>query len=181
MLTAIGPEFITDEVITGEDGRLYFDDLDLYDTTYVVVQASIYRERRAQRMERRGIDDSYQLSRDNWVSVYLDNADFTGRAYDIPATSYTRDVMRAYVSNAMKDPGISSMGDIWRLDLDTVVIRGRRPRERTTYDRANFHGEPMAGKRLIMGSIGGESFISVLSSVKPLFSASSSLALTQSS
>ena len=166
LLTAIGPDFVADEVITGEDGRFYFDDLDLYDTTYVVVQASIYRERRAQRRERRGIDESFQLSRDNWVSVYLDDADFTGRGYDIPAASYTRSVMRGYISDAMKDPDISSMGDIWRLDLDTVVIRGRRQRERTTFDRASAHGEPMWGKRLVADSIGAEYFNSVLDMIQ---------------
>jgi hypothetical protein len=43
--------------LTDKDGRFQFDDIHLYDTTILVLQGSFYNERRAQRRERRGLDD----------------------------------------------------------------------------------------------------------------------------
>ena len=152
VLSALGLNFLAGEVVSDENGYFYFADLDLYDTTLLILQGSVYNERRYQRRERRGKDDTFRLIGDNRVSIHIDEPDFTAHGFSIPSASYNFDDLREYVADAMKDPEFSQLGNIWRLDMEEVVIKSRKPERRTTFDRA-IHGTPPGRGRLVIDSI----------------------------
>lgn len=141
MLAALGDEFNAASQVTGEDGLFLFDGIELYDTTLLVLQGSVYSERRAQRRARRGVDDSFTAGSDNWISFHLSEPEIVPGRVDIPAASIAEEVMAAYVEDSMKDPVLSHLEDIWQLEIEEVEIRRRRPVRRTTFHRA-IHGTP---------------------------------------
>ncbi|MGF1587480.1 MAG: hypothetical protein ACFCUM_19345 [Bacteroidales bacterium] len=152
MLSAIGDVFFAESMITDEKGNFYFDNLDFYDTTILVLQGDIQRERRAARRERRGIDDSFAAGYDNWVDFQLNEPDFGSGPVDIAAATVGEDVLRAYVEDSRKDPGLSHHEDIWHLDIEEVEVRARHIYDHPTFRRAR-HGRPMHGTRHIVDSI----------------------------
>jgi len=141
MLAALGEEFSAASQVTGEDGLFLFDGIDLYDTTILVLQGSVYRERRSQRRARQEVDDSFTAGSDNWISFHLSEPEIIPGRVDIPAASIAEEVMAAYLEDSMKDPMLSHLEDIWQLEIEEVEIRYRRPVRRTTFDRA-IHGTP---------------------------------------
>ena len=149
MLAAVGEEFSAESLVTGEDGLFLFDGIELYDTTILVLQGSVYRERRARRMARRGIDESFTATRDNQVSFHLNEPEIVSGRIDVPAASISEENFAAYVEDSMKDPILSHLEDIWQLEIEEVEIRHRRPVRRTTFDRA-IHGTPFRPKDRIV-------------------------------
>jgi hypothetical protein len=145
MLAAVGEAFSTTSLVTGDDGLFMFDEIGLYDTTILVVQGSVYRERRARRMERRGIYESFTAPGDNLVSLQLFEPEIIPGRVDIPAASLSGENFAAYVEDSKKDPMLSHLKDIWQLEIEGVEIRRRRPVARTSFDRA-FHGTPFRPK-----------------------------------
>jgi hypothetical protein len=141
MLSALGDEFFASSQVTGEDGRFLFDGIELYDTTVLVLQGSFYRERRAQRRERRGVDDTFTPGSENWVALHIEEPEIVQHEVDIAAATAAEEVLRAYIEDSMKDPLLSHLEDIWHLEIEEVEIRRRRPRVRTTFDRT-IHGTP---------------------------------------
>ncbi len=136
MLMAMGREFSSASLVTGEDGLFLFNDIDFYDTTYLVLQGNVYRERREQRMARRGEDENFRAGRDNWIRFQISGPDFVPGRADIPAATITEEVMAGYFEDSMRDPMLSHLEDIWHLELEEVEIRMRKPPERTFERRA---------------------------------------------
>jgi hypothetical protein len=134
-LMAMGKEFSATSLVTGENRLFLFNELDFYDTTYLVLQGSVYSERRARRSTQRGLEENLTGS-DNQVSFHMSEPDIIQGRLDIPAASIAEEVMATYFEDSMKDPRLSHLEDIWRLELDEVEIRGRRPAERTFERRA---------------------------------------------
>ena len=134
-LMAMGKEFSAASLVTGENGLFLFNELDFYDTTYLVLQGSVYSERRARRSTQRGLEENLTGS-DNQVSFHLSEPDIIQGRVDIPAASIAEEVMATYFEDSMKDPMLSHLENIWRLELEEVEIRGRRPAERTFERRA---------------------------------------------
>jgi hypothetical protein len=152
MLSAIGDVFYAESKITDDKGKFYFDNLNFYDTTILVLQGDIHRERRAARLERRGIDETFAIGYDNWVDFHIDEPEFDSSLVDIAAATISEDVLRAYVEDSRKDPGLSHLEDIWHLDIEEVEIRSRHIYDHTTFRRAR-HGTPMHGTRHVVDSI----------------------------
>ncbi|TVR75173.1 MAG: hypothetical protein EA408_01035 [Marinilabiliales bacterium] len=146
-LMALGKEFSSASQTTDEDGLFLFEGIEFYDTTYLVLQGNVYRERREQRRTRRGLDENFTAGRDNWIRFNIDEPDFVQGRADIPAAVIAGEVMAAYFEDSMKDPILSHLDDIWHLEMEEVEIRRRRPAERT-FDRRAFertgYGTPMA-------------------------------------
>lgn len=141
MLSSLGDGFFASSQVTDKDGRFQFDDIHLYDTTVLVLQGSLYNERRAQRRERRGLDDTFAPGSDHLVNLELDEPEIAPGVVDIAAASAAEEVMKAYIEDSMKDPLLSNLEDIWQLEIEEVEIRRRRPVVPTTFDRA-IHGTP---------------------------------------
>jgi hypothetical protein len=146
MLMALGREFSSASQLTGEDGLFFFDGIEFYDTTIMVLQGSVYRERRSQRNARRGLDDNFVAGSDNRVSFHISEPGIVPGRVDIPAAPVIEQTLAAYIEDAMKDPMLSYLEDIWQLEIEEVEIRRRRPAERT-FDRKAFertgYGTPM--------------------------------------
>jgi hypothetical protein len=177
MLSSLGDNFFASSQITDEDGRFLFDDIHLHDTTILVLQGSLYHERRVQRRERRGLDDTFSPGSStpgsyNWVELNLDEPEIVPGIVDIAAATvaeeaYIEDLMKdqdvddiskvtadqamkAYLEDSMRDPELAAhLEDIWQLDIEEVEIRRRRPEVRTTFDRA-IHGTPFRTKDRII-------------------------------
>jgi hypothetical protein len=141
MLAALGEEFSATSQVTDENGLFLFDEVDLYDTTILMLQGSVYREKRAQRRESRGMDDSFTAGADNWISFHLSEPDIVPGKIDIPAAVIAEQVMLAYIEDSMKDLMLPHLEDLWQLEIEEVEIQHRRPVTRTTFDRA-IHGAP---------------------------------------
>ena len=141
MLSSLGDGFFASSQVTDKDGRFQFNEIHLYDTTILVLQGSLYNERRAQRRERRGLDDTFAPGSDHLVNLKLDEPEIAPGVIDIAAASVAEEVMKAYIVDSMKDPGLAHLEDIWQLEIEEVEIRRRRPVVSTTFDRA-IHGTP---------------------------------------
>jgi hypothetical protein len=136
-LMALGKGFSAASLITGEDGHFLFNEIEFYDTTYLVLQGNVYRERREQRRARRNPDENFIAGIDNSIHFNISETDiFQGRV-DVPAATVAEEVLAAYFIESMKDPLLSHLEDIWRLEIEEVEIRRRRPAERT-FDRRAF-------------------------------------------
>jgi hypothetical protein len=149
MFATLGEEFSAASQVTGEDGLFLFDRIELYDTTILVLQASVYNERRARRLARRGIDESFAPGSNNRVLLHISEPDIVPGRPDIPAASISGENFAAYVEDSMKDPILSHLEDIWQLEIEGVEIQRRRPVRRTTFDRA-IHGIPFRPKDRII-------------------------------
>ena len=154
MLSALGDEFFASSQVTGEDGQFLFHGIELYDTTILVLQADFYRERREQRRQRRGLDDTFAFipGSENFVALHLGEPETVQDEVDIAAATAAEEVLkasateaeevfRAYLEDSMKDPLLSHLEDILHLEIEEVEIRRRRPVARTTFDRT-IHGTP---------------------------------------
>ncbi len=146
MLMALGRDFSSASQVTGDDGLFHFDGIEFHDTTIMVLQGNVYSERRAQRSTRRGLDDNFAAGSDNRVYIQLSEPDIVPGRIDIPAASVADETVSAYLQDAMKDPRLSYLEDIWQLEIEEVEIRRRRPAERT-FDRRAFektgYGTPL--------------------------------------
>jgi hypothetical protein len=153
MLSALGDNFFAESQVTDEQGNFYFDNLHFHDTTALVLQGSIHRERRAARRERRGIDDSFLAGRDNWVEFQINEPELNAGPVDIAAATIGEDVLRAYVEDSRKDPALTWLDDIWHHQIEEVEIKRRKH----IYDHPAFrrarHGTPMHGRRFVIDSI----------------------------
>jgi hypothetical protein len=141
MLSAVGDVFFAESKITDDTGIFYFENLDFYDTTILILQGDIHHERRAARRERRGIDDSFAAGKNNWVSFEISEPEMIFDNFDVPATIPAFDVLSEYLEDSRKDPRLTWLEDIWTLEIEEVEIRKQRPVQRTTFDRA-FYGSP---------------------------------------
>jgi hypothetical protein len=107
-LMAMGKEFSAASLVTGENGLFLFNEIEFYDTTYLVLQGSVYQERREQRRAKRGRDGNFRAGRDNWIRFRIDKPDFVTGRVDIPAASIGEEAMAAYFEDSMRDLMLSS-------------------------------------------------------------------------
>jgi hypothetical protein len=135
-LMAAGKEFSAASLVTGENGFFMFNDIEFHDTTYLVLQGNVYREKREQRRKRRGLDENFKAGTDDWIRFHMSKPEIVQGKVDIPATAITGEVMTAYFEDSMKDPMLKHLEGLWHLELEEVEIRKRRPAERTFERRA---------------------------------------------
>jgi hypothetical protein len=152
ILSALGDEFFAESQVTDEEGNFYFGNLHFHDTTTLVLQGSVFRERRAARRERRGIDDSFSADGDNWVEFQINEPELSAGPVDIAAATVGEEVLMAYIEDSKRDPLLSHIEDIWHLHIEEVEIRRRHVYDHPTFRRAR-HGTPMHGRRFVIDSI----------------------------
>ncbi len=154
MLVASGEGFHFETLVTGDDGYFYFDGFDFHDTTLIILQGEVYRERRETRRERRGIGEEVMSIRDRWMTFHIIEPALAFNEFSVAeAREEDLETIKSYLEDSMKDAALFPFRDLWQLEIEEIEIRARKPVEKSPFDRA-LHGRPLRhSNRVVVDSL----------------------------